>query len=525
MRRDKLIRIAGMITPKGWVGFVNRIRKSIHAYGADDLARVYRASIDAMVSQQEQKRQLSEREGLARNPWDPNTFDYELAPTKSLAKKDYGPLLPGKRPYRPGVGFFPRSDERGLIDPATFYRAYSLIPPIMAEKKGKDGSHMMKVKWPWSGNIDESPERWIRWYVYKHYKVGVPLDNGQVDVSNVDLWKKRAVPLVFANVGELLKKRGVGAALHNIDIAFVPKVPYMTRKFHIEGLPPQIGDATGCYLGAGGFELIRIATGISTLGQGIEGGKAGMNVIEEFVKITRDKIYELAPSWKKGFGKDPEEDAVLIELSRTIITLLHELGHRVDRKCLEDDKPKLFHMWMEHKDDNPVSTPYGIVNPAEWFAEAWVAWLIDGLAYNKDVKAAFEDILQVVPSAFQPVSLDAFTDKVTKMMDDALAPIASPESVKLPSIKKGDRFTMTVTYAKGPEKKIRGYLVGIRRKRPLPTLAYRQEGWVCPSHGAHPHAKGCSMCGTDLVAVKSEQIYHFTCFPNREITSIEEEKG
>lgn len=490
MRKEKLIRIVGMITPEGWANFLDKIYRAIHTYGVEDLAYAYQASVGALIEHREGEKRLKEREGFVRNPWNPNKFEYELLPTHSLAKQGYGPLQPGKRPYRPGVGFFPRSVERGLKEPATFYRAYAPLPP----QGKKEGPHRMKVKWPDKKN----PIQWIEYYVYKHYKVGVPLDNGQVDVTDVALWKKLAIPLIFENVGNLLRSKGVGAALHNINIVFLPKIPYMTRQFHIEGLPPVVGDATGCYLGAGGFEIIRIATGISTLGPGTGAKKAGMNVIDDFVKVTRNKILELGPSWRKGFGKTPEEDAVLGELSITIITLLHELGHRVDKKCLVEEKPKLFQIWMEYKDDNPVSA-YAAVNPAEWFAEAWVAWLIDGLVYNKEVKAAFEDILQVVPSEFEPQSFSAFTNKVVQMMDDAFTALAPSKGIKLSPIKKGDSFTMTVNYVKGPEKKLKGYFVGIRKNRPLPTLGYRQE--------------------------KSGQIYHFTCFPNREIKSIKVEPG
>lgn len=165
--------------------------------------------------------------------------------------------------------------------------------------------------------------------------------------------------------------------------------------------------------------------------------------------------------------KDIKEEKILSEIVLMTIVLIHELGHRLDKRCLKNQQQELHYFWMKYKSTKEISK-YGIQSSAEWLAETWAAWVIDGLSYNQDVKNDFLNILYP--------TIPTIKGKVEVLQKDKT--LFTWETLKSFLVKNnmavGTPFRLTITYDVGPIVEITGSLVSIIKSE-IPTLKYQDE--------------------------------------------------
>lgn len=252
-----------------------------------------------------------------------------------------------------------------------------------------------------------------------------------------DIGVLKSFYVALKSAHKVLEKSGVSAAMNGISFGIQPKLQHTMDS----GVTK---DAFGVYAKFGRFEWLEFASQISDI------------VLQEFHEAIIQKIKKEKDSISSGD----------IDLLYKIITILHELGHRVDYTCMEPEQHRIFEFWAKWKKVLPVSK-YAATSPKEWFAECFAAWVLGGLQELESIGKGelveeFENILALVPSE---VNLDPFD-----RLSSALAFLK--ESSK--SLSKNDEFTMEVVYKSGPSQSITGFW-GEIIEEPFPTVVYKDE--------------------------------------------------
>lgn len=179
-----------------------------------------------------------------------------------------------------------------------------------------------------------------------------------------------------------------------------------------------------------------------------------MSVITDFELTTQGSIKSKQNEWLT----DPALSILVKnQIMARVITLLHEIGHRVEMQSLGDQSERLFYQWNKFKKTAPISK-YGIHEPREWFAECWVAWLVDRLMYHKEIAADFEKLLSNIP-------LFQFSPATYNISKEALEKEFTLDLV-------GRSFEVQITFTKGPNILISGVFIGVLPTE-IPTIQYR----------------------------------------------------
>lgn len=186
-------------------------------------------------------------------------------------------------------------------------------------------------------------------------------------------------------------------------------------------------------------------------------------VINDFNETTRQKLWDYASKIHKSTSAQTLEQnlAAKSRIILIVITMLHELGHRVEKKCLDKQKAELHNFWTKYKSLAPISD-YGISSPAEWFAECWAAWVVDGLSYSEKVKADFLKML--FPEVIESAPLQVFMTSGLPFDFKKLQHVFS-------NIQTGERFKLEINYDIGPSLAVIGNFIKIINHE-IPTIKY-----------------------------------------------------
>jgi len=237
---------------------------------------------------------------------------------------------------------------------------------------------------------------------------------------------------------KLLKLAGLWQCLNGISIGILPNLQSVKS-------PGNTADAFGLYYSIGNYESILLAQSIKP------------NVIDEFESVTRAAI------WQRATVAELFHASVKDEVRKAILcvatTVIHELGHRVQRLSFQGDYSRIHQFFLEYRELLPLS-PYAKTRPEEWFAESFAAWVFDRLSYNKPYSIAFEQLLtgKNASASIPPVEADRI---LTALQESG--------------IKVEDKFKLRVEFQVGPPQEVIGTFLGYTQK-PFPAIQYRSKG-------------------------------------------------
>lgn len=169
-------------------------------------------------------------------------------------------------------------------------------------------------------------------------------------------------------------------------------------------------------------------------------------------------LLEFPPNVAKQISStsDEADEKKKIVIVSILVSILHEIGHRIDFRCFSEESSEIRKMFIEEKKslkDTPelLMSKYSGKDPKEWFAENFVAWVVDGLSDYPE-KALFFDSLfgLTIPG-----------------IEDSLEKSLKP--------KIGTYLEVSLLFTDGPPEIIKGELVDYKNSH-FKTITYKNKG-------------------------------------------------